>query len=291
MTQPWRVVAWMAVVAASCGAPAPPVATPAVRAAPVATAPARARPERTPLTLADTWPALSDSPVVASDAGRGTIVAVPLAGAYAKLDDVCAALTDGSDDGSDDESPTCTSNEDTPIGAGPITALGWVRVWVSASPPNTYAAPDARMNHLAVQARGRWYLMPSFADTGNRYASFFYQGEIVGDVLVVRYQIETPTAGRFAGDTERGVVACKYVAGAVACTPKVVTGQYSQSMDTSQPDWPTTTTVFLACTATFANGALTLAPAAAAEPDEPPEAWTADAAARCSGEAPLPITF
>ena len=282
-SRPWRAGAAVAIaVVASCAAPRPPVAAPPVRATPVASPVVHAPPERTPVTLADTWPTTqSGSP----------ILAVPLAGAYGKLDDVCAALDDGSATGPDGESPPCTSAADEPIGAGPITALGSVRVWESPAPPDADGEPDVRMNHLAVQAHGRWYLMPNFADTGNRYASFFYEGELVGDVLVVRYRIDTPTAGRFASDTELGVVACKYVAGAVACTPKLVTGQFSQAMDTNQPDWPTTTTVSLACTATFANGALTLAPATAAAPNEPPESWTAEAAARCSGGAPLAITF
>jgi len=230
----------LALLVACGGAPAP--------TAPISNAPPPR--SRTPVALAETW---------ATQAGPD-LAAVLLAGPFVRLDDVCAAVHAGAD--------SCTASSGDGIAS--------VAVWQ----PAAQDTEPERLEHLALQAPRGWYVMPAFAETGNRYSSFAYERAPADDALVIRYRIDTATAGRFAGDSEHGVIVCKLLPEGIACTPKIATRRYSQSMNTSQPDWPTTTTIELACTATYAHGALTVAPMAGASPDD--DYWTQEAAHACT---------
>lgn len=167
------------------------------------------------------------------------IAAVTLAGPFAKLDD-------------DDRDATA-------IADGPFTGLLARRV--------------ERREDVALRAGGRWYVMPGFADVSGGLSDFGLEHAAAADgTLVLDYTLE---AGPLHGDVrtgERGLVACRLVDGAVACTPKVVTSRYSRAGDT--------TAVQLACTATYATGAITVAPMPAPGQAEPP--WSTTAAGACA---------
>ena len=216
-------------------------------------------PQRPAITLHDAWPSLAGA----------DIVAIALPGPYRELARVCSALGRDAPD-------TCETRELDELDRSPLQ-LGSVRTW---EPQASDSDMPERHDHVAVHASAGWFVMPAFAETGNRYSGFSVEPELAGDALVLRYTYDLATSGRFANEVEDGIVVCKAVDRAVACTPKIATHKRSSQMDTSAPDWPSSTQVELACTASYANGAITIA-ATAMDPDAP-ELWSESAANACT---------
>ncbi len=217
------------------------------------------------IALADEWPRQPD--------GRDIVARTP-AGPFASLAAVCVALGRRE---SDQPFEGCHWAENDTLGGGPFVRIGTVSTWEPVAHENDQ---PSRIEDIAIQTRAGWYVLPRIADTGNRYSSFAVEGERAGNGLLLHYTYDLATAGRFASTTEHGVIACE-VTDTVACTPKVPTAMYDQRMDTSKQDWPSTVDVQLACTASFAHHAITLAPMSKPEGSDP--TWTAAAAATCRG--------
>jgi hypothetical protein len=252
---------WLVIVGMlGCGGAAPHVAAPA----PIANT--RPATKRSVVALTDDWPSQPDA---------GAIVARTPAGPFPSLSAVCAALDRKE---SEDRYEGCHGLENDELGGGPFVRTGEVTTWEPLE--HDYDMP-VRLEYFALQTRAGWYVLPKLGDTGNRYSSLFVQADRAGSGLLLHYQYDLATAGRFASTVEEGVIACEVVAGAAACTPKIATHTYSSSMETSQPDWPVQTNVMSACTASYAKGAITIAPMP--KPDGDDEEWTAEAAAGCSG--------
>lgn len=217
------------------------------------------------VALRDEWPSQSNA---------GDIEPRTPAGPFASLSAVCAAL--GRKE-SADNFEGCHAVENEELGGGPFVRTGEVSSW---EPVEHDGEVPVRLVYIALQTRSGWYVLPKLGDTGDRYSSLFVEAERAASGLLLHYKYELATAGRFASTVEEGVIACE-VAGTVACTPKIATRSYESRMDTSKPDWPAETEVSLACTASYANRAITLAPMPKPEDDDP--TWTAEAAAACRG--------
>lgn len=222
--------------------------------------------KRSVVALTEEWPRQPDA---------GDIVARTPAGPFPNLSTVCAALDRKE---SEDKYEGCHWSENDELGGGPFVRTGEVTTWEPLD--HDYDMP-VRFEYFALQTRDGWYVLPKLGDTGNRYSSLFVQAERAGGGLLLRYKYDLATAGRFASTVEEGVIACEVVAGSVACTPKIATHSYSPRMDTSKPDWPPQTDVLSACTASYANGTITIAPMP--KPDSEDGTWTGEAAAGCSG--------
>ncbi len=221
--------------------------------------------KRPVVALTDEWPSQSD----ASD-----IVARTPAGPFPNLSAVCAAL--GRKE-SENNFEGCHPSEYDELGGGPFVRTGGVTTW---EPVEHDSDIPIRLEYVAVQTRAGWYVLPKLGDTGDGHSSLSVQAERAGSGLLLRYKYDQATAGRFASSIEEGVIACE-VAGTVACTPKIVTHSYDMRMETSKPDWPIDTAVSLACKASYANRAITIAPMR--KPAGGDATWTAEAAAGCRG--------
>jgi hypothetical protein len=202
------------------------------------------------------------------------ITAHPPVGPFPDLSAVCAALDTKE---SRDRFEGCHPGErDLLEGDGPFLRIGEVAVWEPTAP---YAMP-VRTVHLAVQTRAGWYVLPAIGDTGNRYSGLSFDPARAGSGLVITYQSDMSTAGRFASRVEEGIIACEVTAGAVACTPMIPAHKYSPQINTQAPGWPSSTTVELACTVAYHDRAVTIAPMP--KPARPvDEDWTQQAAAAC----------
>lgn len=222
--------------------------------------------KRSAVALTQDWPSQPD---------EGDIIARTPAGPFPDLSAVCAALRRKE---SEDRFEGCHETENDDLGDGPFVRTGQVTAW---EPLAHDSDMPIRFEHVALQTRDGWYVLPRLGDTGNRYSSLSVEAERAGRGLLLRYRYDQATAGRFASDVEEGVIACEIVAGGVACTPKIATHAYSPRLNTSKPDWPTETDVRSACTASYAGGAITFAPMP--KPDGEDDSWTAEAAAGCSG--------
>lgn len=253
-----------AILGIGCGSAAPHATPPIANATPAASHPQ--------LTLREPWPAQAEG---------GDIVARVPAGPFPDLSAVCAALDRKP---SEDRFEGCHTREDDELVGGSIGSIGSiVRIGsVAAWEPVAHDdVPSARLEYLAVQTRAGWFVLPQLGDTGNRYSSLAIEARREAGAVVISYGYELATAGRFASDTEDGIIVCKPAGGAVTCTPKIATRRFTMHLETDQPDWPTAASVELACTATYANDAITFAPMPPPEGEDP--SWTAEAAAGCSG--------
>lgn len=222
--------------------------------------------KRSVVALTEEWPMQPDD---------GDIVARTPAGPFPNLSTVCAALDRKE---SEDSYEGCHWSESDELGGGPFVRTGAVTTWE----PLAHDDMPVRLEYFALQTRDGWHVLPRLGDTGNRYSSLFVHAERAGGGLILRYTYDRATAGRFASTVEEGVIACEVVAGSVACTPKIATHSYNSRMETSEPDWPVHTDVWSACTASYANRTITIAPMP--KPDGEDEMWTEEAAAGCSGK-------
>jgi hypothetical protein len=183
------------------------------------------------------------------------LAAVPLAGSFATLDEVCVAL--GKKPG-----------ESCHIQEGSVedpTGELLERADLDTDEPLGDAPPDHtqdRRRHLVFRTAEGWFATPWIDGVGGGKSSFDDESEIVDGHLVIRYVLTNATSGEWAGTYEHGIVLCKAGAPFVACTPRIVIGR--ASYDTKKRDAPGgVEKATLACSATFQAGTLTVAPAKA----------------------------
>jgi hypothetical protein len=236
--------------------PAPPSRDAAIDAPPVAVAADAA------------MPAASDAPeALWPVAGSGAMVGMVPPGPFETLDTFCRAHHAGSDD--------CKASEQE-VESGPFTAIGSVELAVGSA--NELDGGTSTM-YAAVKASAGWYAMPLASLMMLNRTGFNATPLPAGDALVIEYR--KSEGNRFDNDTEEGITVCKPVAGAVACTPQIPLRKRTDTIETKPDNWTASVSVALACVATYANGAVTVAAMPKPDPTEPDD-WDAAAAARCN---------
>jgi hypothetical protein len=130
-------------------------------------------------------------------------------------------------------------------------------------------------------SKAGWYVMPFAVLTMLNESGFYITPKPAGDALVIEYR--KGEGNRWDNDTEVGITVCTPVRDAsMVCTPQIPERKRTDVMNGPTDPGPKAT-IALACVASYADGAVTVAPMRkpATTDDDDPTDWDAGAAARC----------
>jgi hypothetical protein len=159
----------------------------------------------------------------------------PLFGPYKTLDALCADI----------KAPTQCEFGKEAVG-GPFLEIALAKVELPDTGAENEDPVTGAREHVAIRTAAGWFAMPHVADVGNQ-SGWTASAKRVDQRLVLEYEYEARTHGRWAEDYENGVIVCAVTSqSAVACTDQIPTVSFST--DTASRDDPQgVTTAKLAC--------------------------------------------
>jgi hypothetical protein len=171
------------------------------------------------------WPRLEKPPV-------GTTA---LYGPYQALDEFCAEIK---------ASTQCEWAQEP--GEGPFLSIAHVKVEAPETGEQSEDPVKDAREHIAIRTAAGWFAMPSVAYVGNQ-SGWSATAKLVDQRLVLSYDYEARTHGRWAEDYENGVIVCGITSkNVVACTDQIPTVSYSTETE-SRDDPQGLTTAKFAC--------------------------------------------
>jgi hypothetical protein len=194
--------------------------------------------------LKQPWPELTGN----------VVTSFAIAGPYSNLEAVCVQLT--ADECEEQESATVEDPD------GRILERAEIRAHYSPSdrrlevrePPNDLTVSQRR--HYAWRIKDGWWVTPYVTGMGGK-GSFETTERLVGGHLVIETELTRAVNGMWDGQYISAFAVCAVGSGGMRCTPRMITGRSSFSTDLR--DEPGSVLhPELACTASFADGKVTI---------------------------------